>query len=78
MFAILPQPQDTDVFDLSTIIHNFQHFDNGDSSIFLTEAYLGTCQTFMTEFLCENTQSAFTCSKLTIKTLEQGVKYVQI
>ena len=24
-----------------------------------------------------STQSAFTCSKLTIKTLEQGVKYVQ-
>ena len=23
------------------------------------------------------TQSAFTCSKLTIETLEQGVKYVQ-
>ena len=25
----------------------------------------------------ETTQSAFTCSTLTIKTLEQGVKYVQ-
>ena len=24
-----------------------------------------------------NTQPAFTCSKLTIETLEQGVKYVQ-
>ena len=24
-----------------------------------------------------NTQPAFTCSKLTIKTLEQGVKYVK-
>ena len=25
----------------------------------------------------KNTQPAFTCSKLTIETLEQGVKYVQ-
>ena len=25
----------------------------------------------------ESSQQAFTCSKLTIKTLEQGVKYVQ-
>ena len=25
----------------------------------------------------QNSQSAFTCSKLTIDTLEQGVKYVQ-
>ena len=25
----------------------------------------------------EQTQSEFTCSKLTIETLEQGVKYVQ-
>ena len=26
--------------------------------------------------LCHSTQPAITCSKLTIKTLEQGVKYV--
>ena len=26
---------------------------------------------------CQTTQPAFTCSKLTIETLEQGVKYVQ-
>ena len=25
----------------------------------------------------DDTQSAFTCSKLTIETLQQGVKYVQ-
>ena len=28
-------------------------------------------------FLMASTQSAFTCSKLTIETLEQDVKYVQ-
>ena len=28
-------------------------------------------------FELETTQPAFTCSKLTIETLEQGVKYVQ-
>ena len=28
-------------------------------------------------FYCIPTQPAFTCSKLTIETLEQGVKYVQ-
>ena len=28
-------------------------------------------------FCLEPTQSAITCSKLTIETLEQGVKYVQ-
>ena len=27
--------------------------------------------------ICHNSQPAFTCSKLTIETLEQGVKYVQ-
>ena len=27
--------------------------------------------------LCNDTQPAITCSKLTIETLEQGVKYVQ-
>ena len=27
--------------------------------------------------ILEATQSAFTCSKLTIETLKQGVKYVQ-
>ena len=27
--------------------------------------------------LCSSSQSAFTCSELTIETLEQGVKYVQ-
>ena len=32
---------------------------------------------FETIFISEQTQSAFTCSKLTIETLEQGVKYVQ-
>ena len=26
---------------------------------------------------CDQAQSAFTCSKLTIETLEQGVKYIQ-
>ena len=33
----------------------------------------------MWEELChlDSTQPAFTCSKLTIETLEQGVKYVQ-
>ena len=29
------------------------------------------------EFFVDLTQPAFTCSKLTIETLEQGVKYVQ-
>ena len=31
----------------------------------------------ITSFLQEHTQWAFTCSKLTIETLEQDVKYVQ-
>ena len=29
------------------------------------------------EFLLDIPQSAFTCLKLTVETLEQGVKYVQ-
>ena len=35
---------------------------------------------FFLRYMClaTNSQSAFTRSKLTIKTLEQGVKYVQI
>ena len=48
-------------------------------------AYLEPCQTSMVElfekivavFYSIATQSVFTCSKLTIETLEQGVKYVQ-
>ena len=41
------------------------------------------CKHFNNAFFAEHvrmttlTQSAFTCSKLTIETLEQGVKYVQ-
>ena len=34
------------------------------------------CKTCL-KFLKEDTQPAFTCSKLTIEALEQGVKYVQ-
>ena len=46
-------PQNTNDFELSiNIIHNFQHFNNGD--IFLTETYSGTCQTSMMKLLCEN------------------------
>ena len=38
-----------------------------------------TCITFNELIIAEGvTQSAFTCSKSTIETLEQGVKYVQI
>ena len=33
--------------------------------------------TFGLDFRLLETQPAFTCSKLTIETLEQGVKYVQ-
>ena len=33
--------------------------------------------TIWTLTICTRTQSAFTCSKLTIETLEQGVKHVQ-
>ena len=32
---------------------------------------------FMSHLLTNHSQPAFTCSKLTIETLEQGVKYVQ-
>ena len=32
---------------------------------------------FIVRILDDGTQLAFTCSKLTIKTLEQGLKYVQ-
>ena len=49
-----------------------------------SEAYSGHCQIFMMELFCKNserflafTQPAFTCSKLAIETLEQGVKYIQ-
>ena len=31
----------------------------------------------MLELVCENSQPAFTFSKLTMETLAQGVKYVQ-
>ena len=34
-------------------------------------------QLFLSTGLCQLTQPAITCSKLTIETLEQGVKYVQ-
>ena len=42
-----------------------------------TEACLELCETSMMELLVKIvTQSAFTCSELTIETLEQGMKYV--
>ena len=48
-------PQHTDDFELSiNIIHNFQHFNNGD--IFSTETYSGICQTSMMKLLCENSE----------------------
>ena len=34
-------------------------------------------QLFLQHFWSAPTQPAFTCSKLTVETLEQGVKYVQ-
>ena len=39
----------------------------------------GLIETFEVKLILESriTQLAFTCSKLTIETLEQGVKYVQ-
>ena len=36
-----------------------------------------TCSNDQTTYKINHTQPAFTCSKLTIETLEQGVKYVQ-
>ena len=42
-----------------------------------TEACFELCETSMMELLVKIvTQSAFTCSKLTIETVEQGMKYV--
>ena len=35
------------------------------------------CFELMQAMMVQSTQSTFTCSKLTIETLEQGVKYVQ-
>ena len=35
------------------------------------------CKGSSPKFVCNITQSAFTCSKLTIETLERGDKYVQ-
>ena len=44
----------------------------------IAEAHLGQSQTSMMELFEKIvTQPAFTCSKLTIETPEQGVKYVQ-
>ena len=42
--------------------------------MFITESYLGQCSLI---WMFHSAQSAFTYSKLTIETLEQGVKYVQ-
>ena len=51
--------------------HNDKHF-LWESSQIVTECWI--CFRKLLQLL---SQSAFTCSKLTIETLEQGVKYVQ-
>ena len=48
-----------------------------DSSKFCISLCLLTYLTKLFNY-SKSTQSAFTCSKLTIEILEQGVKYVQI
>ena len=40
--------------------------------------FLAICFTWNHFWVIQSIQSAFTCSKLTIETLKQGVKYVQI
>ena len=50
------------------------HLINKVDIIFISNNYLIT---FINQFSAGYTQSAITCSKLTIETLEQGVKYVQ-
>ena len=44
---------------------------------FFIETGRATFYSIFTQITLACTQSAFTCSKLTIETLEQGVKYVR-
>ena len=57
----------------SVFIVNFKH----TSDLFLNVS-IAECKQVNVYWIASNTcQPAFTCSKLTIETLKQGVKYVQ-
>ena len=44
---------------------------------FETHVFLGRIEIFLFKLFVSVTQSVFTCSKLTIEALEQGMKYIQ-
>ena len=51
--------------------------DNPIGSPYQNLSHLNICSRKLGGLVFTRTQSAFTCSKLRTKTLEQGVKYVQ-
>ena len=79
--------------DLSGVGHHHHHHHHHHIIIIISKSYQITSSSFFLkpylpkvafslslkafENLIESTQPAFTCSKLTTETLEQGVKYVQ-
>ena len=67
-------------FDRSSVPDTLKKLETGRVVVLqqLTEVYLGSCRTSPIRVIHKvHTQPVFTCSKLTIETLEQGVKYVQ-
>ena len=52
-------------------LHVFRHFVET-----VPEVYLEPCQTFIMELFVKMVKVSITFSKLTIATLDQGVKYV--
>ena len=61
---------DTHLFFFFTKYNSYQH--TIFTKLFLCKSW------FIAKSAVDPSQSVFTCSKLTIETLEQGVKYVQI
>ena len=67
------------IFSINNVIRLLWNYAENQWLVTLPEAYLEnyTVKHVMMELFRKNTQPAFTCSKLTKETLEQGVKYVQ-
>ena len=69
----MPQDVTLPINQIQQTIHSLR---DSVSIHIIYSCYLDT-QNFQATFHCQPTQPAITCSKLTIETLEQGVKYVQ-
>ena len=58
-------------------LQTFQNFSNQTECLWSQSHFICGIIAAPISFKVVSTQPAFTCSKLTIETLEQGVKYVQ-